>query len=81
MQKQDRKARVQQLENDLAKSTSPEVLFVRELLKLKFEEAKDRLVDAVGDDVFKIQGEAKCLDGMFKKLTAPPAPQQRVQGV
>jgi hypothetical protein len=70
MDLKERRERVNQLLNDLARSTSPEVVWMRELHELQLEDAKDRLVDAEGVDIARIQGEAKFLERFSKQLVA-----------
>lgn len=67
--RQDRRARIQVLTDDLAKSTNPEVLFLREVAALMFEEAKDKLVDATGLEISQFQSEAKTWERFLKALT------------
>lgn len=76
MQKQDRRLRAETLAKDLANSTSPEVLFMRELIDIQYELTKEKLVEAAGDEVFKFQGEARCLDRIARQLTRPAAAQK-----
>lgn len=71
MQKQDKRERAETLISDLARATSPEVLAVRELLSLQYEITKDKLVSADAAELVKLQGEARCLDRLFKSLTRP----------
>lgn len=67
----ERKERILLRTNDLRKSTAFEVDAIRELLDLLFEEAKDTMVGANGDELIRIQGEAKAMERLFKQLTRP----------
>jgi hypothetical protein len=69
----DRRERLNTLIGDLSKSTSPEVMWLREVLDLQFEDAKDRLVDAEGVDFQRIQGEARYLEKFTKQFAAASA--------
>jgi hypothetical protein len=62
MDLKERRERLNKLISDLASSTSNEVVWMRELFDLQFEDAKERLVDAEGIDVPRIQGEARYLE-------------------
>jgi hypothetical protein len=50
-----------------------EAKWVRELFELQAEDAKERLVNAEGIDVPRIQGEARVMDRITKQLTAATA--------
>lgn len=69
----ERRDKIHKLLNDLAKSTAIEATWIRELLDLLFEDAKERLVDAMGDDIPRIQGEAKVMERIAKQLNAATA--------
>lgn len=73
MEIKERKERIHQLQADISKSTSPEVMWLRELLELLYEDAKDRLVDASGDDIPRIQGEARSMEKFFRQISAASA--------
>lgn len=73
----DRKARQQSLASDLQKSVSAEALATKELVGLLLEEAKDNLVAARGEDVYRAQGEAAALQRLLTMLTRPTAPMQQ----
>lgn len=73
MELKERRERLNQLLSDLAKSTSPEVMWMRELFELQFEDAKDRLINADGVDFPRIQGEARYLEKFHKQLAAASA--------
>jgi hypothetical protein len=73
MELKERRERINQLQSDLAKSTSPEVMWMRELWDLQFEDAKDRLMNAEGIDVSRIQGEARYLEKFTKQMHAASA--------
>jgi hypothetical protein len=80
MDLKERRERLNTLTTDLAKSTSPEVMWMRELFDLQFEDAKDRLVDAEGIDFQRIQGEARYLEKFIKTLAAASALLRKPQG-
>lgn len=42
-----------------------------ELLQLLYEQSKESLVDAVGDDMLRKQGEARQLKRLHRELTEP----------
>lgn len=42
---------------------------MRELVDLLFEEAKHSLIQARGDDLLRMQGEAQAMDRLHEKLT------------
>jgi hypothetical protein len=67
--KKDRKAEIQRLASELQKSTIYEVDNARKLVDALFEEAKDGLVSASGEDVLRLQGEARALERLYKRLT------------
>ncbi len=73
MDLKDRRERINVLQSDLAKSTSPEVAWMRELWDLQFEDAKERLVDAEPQDIARIQGEARYLEKYTKQMHAAGA--------
>jgi hypothetical protein len=53
---------------------------MRELFDLQFEDAKERLVDAEGIDVPRIQGEARYLEKFTKQFAAAGALLRNHQG-
>lgn len=73
METKERKERLNNLLNDLARSDAPEAKLMRELLDLQFEDAKERLVDAIGDDIPRIQGEARIMERLSRQLKAASA--------
>ena len=73
MDLKDRRARINQLVSDLARSTSPEVIWMREIFDLQYEDAKERLVDADGVDLTRVQGEARYLEKFTKQIHASAA--------
>lgn len=73
MEIKERKERISKLLADIAKSTTDEAKWVREVIELHAEDAKERLVNAEGIDVPRIQGEARLMDRMHKILTAASA--------
>jgi hypothetical protein len=76
----ERRERLNRLTSDLASSTSNEVVWLRELFDLQFEDAKERLVDAEGIDVPRIQGEARYLEKFTKQFAAAGALLRNNQG-
>lgn len=80
MDLKERRERLSTLMADLAKSTSPEVMWMRELFDLQFEDAKERLVDAEPVDVQRIQGEARYLEKFTKQFNAAGALLRNHQG-
>ena len=64
-----RKSRAETLASDLQKSTAPEALAVKELVQLLFEEAKHKLVRSEGEDMLRLQGEARAFDRLYTQLT------------
>lgn len=73
MEIKERRERLAQLVADLAKSTSPEVVWMREMFELQYEDAKERLVKAEPVDFARIQGEAIYLEQLFKRMAAASA--------
>ncbi len=67
----DRKERQRALSEDLQKSVSVEALAIKELTGLMLEEAKDSLITARGEDVYRAQGEASALQRLLTMLTRP----------
>ena len=78
MSRQERKARAQALATDLQKSSTHEASAAKELVDLLFEEAKEALVTASGEETIRLQGEARAMERLYKKLTvsAPTAKQE-----
>lgn len=70
MDRKDRKQQIQHLIDQLRKSGSTEFSTIKELVQLKFEEAKHSLVDAAGEEVARIQGEAKAWDKLYRELVS-----------
>lgn len=73
----DRKARAQHLANELQRSTGYDADNAKELVALHFEEAKDSLLTARGDDIFRAQGEAQALSKLLVAITRPAPKMQR----
>lgn len=69
--KRDRKARASQLVNDLQRSTAFEVVAIKELVNLLYEDAKHKLVMGEGDNLLRLQGEARALQRLYEDLTTP----------
>lgn len=70
METKERKARLEKLLAELARSDAPEAKMTRELFELQAEDAKERLVNAEGIDVSRIQGEARVMERITKQLNA-----------
>jgi hypothetical protein len=79
METKERKERLNKLLHDLAASDSLEAKWVRELFALQAEDAKERLVDAMGDDIPRIQGEAKVMERISRQLVSATALLNQVQ--
>lgn len=64
---------LRQHELDLVKSinrsTSVEADHIRKLVALRYEAAKEKLVNGDGPDMLKLQGEAQCLKKLYNDLT------------
>jgi hypothetical protein len=73
MDPKERRSRIDRLIADLAKSGATEVQQMLELTNLQFEEAKERLVDAEGADVARIQGEARAFEKFTRQFNAAVA--------
>ena len=73
MDLKDRRERIARLQSELARSTSPEVTWMRELWDLQLEDARDRLVEAEGLDFPRVQGEARYLEKFTKQMHAASA--------
>jgi hypothetical protein len=71
--KAERREQIDRLISELAKSTSPEVEWMRELFEAQYEDAKERLVGARGDEAALIQGEAQYLQRFHRQLAAASA--------
>lgn len=80
MDLKERRERLNKLISDLAGSTSNEVVWMRELFELQFEDAKERLVNAEEVDVPRIQGEARYLEKFTKQFAAAGALLRNHQG-
>lgn len=66
----------QQLVDELARSKSFEADTARKMVLALYEEAKETLVDAMGEDLLRKQGEAKAMEKLYKRLTNPRVTQQ-----
>lgn len=73
METKERKAQREQLLSDLAKSDETSAKWARDLIKLQLEDARDRLVDAEGVDIPRIQGEARLMERWHRLLVAANA--------
>lgn len=75
----ERMANLAQQVRDNAGRGDPVAIAAIELVKLCGDAAKESLVDAVGDDMLRLQGSARDMRKLHKELTtAPPsiAPQE-----
>jgi hypothetical protein len=70
--KTERKKRAQELASDLQRSRAPEVAAIKELVMLQYEEAKESLVEMIGEDVLRKQGGAQALKRLYDMLTRQP---------
>jgi hypothetical protein len=68
-----RRKRILEIASELQNSISPEALNIKKMVGLLFEEAKHKLVSAEGDDLLRLQGEARALDKLYKELTVASA--------
>lgn len=71
--KTERKQQIDALLTKLASSSQPEAGWVLELLELSYEDAKERLVDARGEELAVTQGEAQFCGRLQKQLAAASA--------
>lgn len=60
------------IQGELQNSTGYEIDQVRKLLVAKYEDAKIRLVEAVGEDIPRVQGEARTYKKLLDDLTWKP---------
>lgn len=70
---QDRKEAINRLVDNFARSSSTEAEWLNELIEHQYEDAKGRLVDAMDNDILRIQGEAKYLERFSKQLAGARA--------
>lgn len=75
----NRKARAQELATDIYKSGRPDAIMIKELLTLQMEDAKDSLVTARGEDVYRAQGAAQALARVLNMISTPPPEMTRKQ--
>lgn len=71
MIRQELRDKADQLARDLSKSRTVETDWMRELLRINYEVAKEKLVDAMREDVPILQGKARAYEEFFKQLTRP----------
>ena len=72
------KARLAELAELIRLSPSAEARMVVDMLGLMVDEARLRLVDADGNDIYRLQGETRGLTRLYKSLTvAPPNKETR----
>lgn len=50
---------------------SPDVEAMSKIVDALFEQTKDRLVDAVGDELIKLQGEARAYKNLARMISRP----------
>jgi hypothetical protein len=67
--RQERRDRAQQIATELQGRPVDEVRMMIELVALQYELSKDTLVNAVGEDLLRIQGEARAFERLHKLLT------------
>lgn len=66
------KERLAELTGHIQRSTAAEARMVVEMVGLMVEESRTRLVDAEGQDIYRMQGEARVLTRLYKSLTVKP---------
>lgn len=66
------KERSAELALAILRSPSQESKMLVELVAVMLDEARGRLVDAEGTDIYRAQGEARSLLRMHRALTIPP---------
>lgn len=66
------KERLAELAGHIQRSTAAEARMVVEMVGLMVEESRGRLVDAEGQDIHRVQGEARALTRLYKSLTVKP---------
>lgn len=73
MKKPDLQLRQRELElmRVINRSVALEADTIRQLLLMRLEAVKEKLVTAVGDDMLRLQGEAQCLRHMHNDFTRP----------
>lgn len=72
------KSRLAELAELIRLSTAAEARMVIDMLGLMVEEARLRMVDADGNDIYRLQGETRGLTRLYKSLTvAPPNKESR----
>ena len=67
----EKRRREDELTKLINRSTALEADSIKQLLKIRLEHAKERLVTATDADMLKIQGEAQCLKRLHQDLTRP----------
>jgi hypothetical protein len=66
------KRRQTEITEMLRLSPSPDARGAVELVGLLLEDARSALVQAAADDMLRVQGEARVLDRLYKRLTTAP---------
>lgn len=66
------KERLAELSGYVLRSSAVEARMVIEMIGLMVEEARSRLVEAEGHDMYRVQGETRALTRLHKSLTIPP---------
>lgn len=60
----------------LRSSSAPEARLTVELISILVEDARSRLVKASGEDMLRIQGEARAFEKLYRELTTAPVNQE-----
>lgn len=77
MAEQTSRQKQREITEQLRQSLTPDARAVVQLIKLLHNDAKDSLVDAAGDDMLRMQGQAQHLKKLLQMLTvAPPNAQE-----
>lgn len=66
------KERQNQLASNIRRSHNDASDGIKELLSLQIDEVKDSLVNSIGAQTLKLQGEAQALSRLYKLLTVEP---------
>lgn len=64
---------------DAAQMQDPIAKAAIELVKLSADDLKERLVDADGEDMLRVQGAAQQFNRLYRELTTNPPSIQQVQ--
>ncbi len=63
------KDKLHELVETIRKSPNPEARAAVALVGALLEAAKQKMLSAAGEDLLRTQGEAQCLDRLYKQLT------------